>query len=137
MNTFIKFLRLRKNFPLSNLKEVVSKDECMSLRFKEGSYKKYYYHDGKEIGHIYYNILNGYIGLFWLKESYRNRGLGKQILTETILEMKKNDVKEIWMSTSKNHFFWSNVWDKRFKYRESIHEKINNSCGYYLNLEGV
>ena len=41
-------------------------------------------------GFINYRVYVGQVGVFVLNDEYRNRGLGKQILTQTIKDMKEH-----------------------------------------------
>ena len=92
---------------------------------------EYYTSNNIEIGYIQYKT-NGQIGLFFIKKEYQNRGLGKQILTKVIKELKANySCTEIWAVSSKNHPFWSNVYNKQFKYCEPAHRSITGG-GYHM-----
>jgi hypothetical protein len=99
---------------------------------------KYYDHHNKHIGSILYRLQSGQIGSFFLHDStlYR-RGLGRQMLTRAIAEIKHNNhfnpnVKEIWAVTS-NHNFFSNVFDKAFSERKPAHPSVTGS-GYYMEI---
>ena len=146
--TIMNIINIVKRFNIANIfkheyldinryKEVISKDKDITLKvfgYSKGAYKRYYYdNNGNNIGYIYYNINSGIIGLMWLMEKCRNRGLGKQILQRTIQHMKSNDVKEIYVCTSKNHPFWSNVYNKKFIYQNIIHKNMR-SDGYKLKI---
>ena len=72
-------------------------------------------------GFISYRSGVGQVGLFFLNKPYQNRGLGKQILLQTIEDMKKNNNTEIWGVTKKNHPFWHNVFNNSFSWYESGH----------------
>lgn len=92
---------------------------------------KFYYNE-KNIGYIQYRLGTGQIGLFYIDEKYRNNGLGKEILNNVIGEMKNNNIKEIWAVTSEKHNFWSNVYNKKFKYfDENIHSSVTGG-GYKM-----
>lgn len=66
--------------------------------------------NNKYAGYISYRASNGQVGLFFLDKEYQNRGLGKQILTQTIKHMKEFNQTDIWAITTENHPFWSNVY---------------------------
>jgi RimJ/RimL family protein N-acetyltransferase len=88
----------------------------------------------KSIGYIHYRIGTGQIGLFFIKEKYKNKGLGKQILTKTIEHMKLSKNEYVWAVTSTNHPFWSNVFGKAFKYSKKLHPSVTGD-GYMLNIK--
>jgi len=85
----------------------------------------------KSIGYINYRTGTGQIGYFFINENYRNKSLGKQILLNAILDMKNNKI--VWTIASHNHPFWSNVFNKSFKYSERPHMSVTGS-GYLLHL---
>jgi hypothetical protein len=88
----------------------------------------------EHIGQIIYR-LNGQIGSFYINSPYRSHGLGKQILLETINELKKHNVKYIFAVTIKDHYFWSNVFNKKFIWcnYNTLHPSITGS-GYKMNI---
>jgi GNAT superfamily N-acetyltransferase len=94
---------------------------------------EYYLHNNKMIGCINYRVYTGQIGLFFLEPNYRNIGLGKQILNKAINDIKQNNINEVWAVTSKNHVFWSNVYNGKFKYKEQLHPSVTGS-GYSITL---
>ena len=63
---------------------------------------------GDEVGYIEYKPENGKICLFFITNpSYRNRGLGKQILDLVIDDFKKHNTKRAWLVTANcPHKFW-------------------------------
>jgi N-acetylglutamate synthase-like GNAT family acetyltransferase len=62
----------------------------------------------KEIGYIEYKPTNGKICLFFITNpSYRNRGLGKQILDIALDDIKQHNTKRAWLVTANcPHKFW-------------------------------
>ena len=86
-------------------------------------------------GYISYRAAVGQVGLFFLEKDYRERGLGKQILTQTIEDMKKFGTTDIWAVTIDDHPFWSNVFNKSFKYYEmkQLHPSVTGS-GYKMQI---
>jgi GNAT superfamily N-acetyltransferase len=94
---------------------------------------EYFTKTNKSIGYIKYKP-TGQIGLFFIDEEYQNRGLGKQILSKVIDELSDIGCNEVWAVTTKNHIFWSNVYDKQFKPRQPAHSSVTGS-GYYINLD--
>jgi GNAT superfamily N-acetyltransferase len=86
-------------------------------------------------GYISYRPTVGQVGLFFLEKSYQNRGLGKQILLQTIEDMKKYNTTEIWAVTTENHPFWSNVFNKSFSWYEyeQLHSSVTGS-GYKMKI---
>lgn len=86
----------------------------------------------KSIGYVSYKIKTGQIGLFFINKDYQNFGLGKQILLNIINELLF-DNNEVWLITTKNHPFWSNVFENSFEYYDRPHDSVTGS-GYKLNL---
>ena len=87
----------------------------------------------QEIGYIDYRRASGQVGLFRLDEQYRNKGLGKQILQRVIDDLKQHGIKSVWAVTTKDHEFWSNVFNKSFQYREPIQLPCTGH-GYALDI---
>jgi GNAT superfamily N-acetyltransferase len=88
-----------------------------------------------KIGYISYRVKVGQVGLFFLDKEYQNRGLGKQILTQVIEDMKSHNVTEIWAVTTKEHPFWSNVFNKSFSFYDSrqLHPSVTG-FGYKMRI---
>jgi GNAT superfamily N-acetyltransferase len=95
----------------------------------------YEYNKNNKIGYISYRLSVGQIGLFFIEEPYRNRGLGKQILEQTIKEMKENNIEYIWCVTSKNHPFWSNIYNKKMIWCDEgkLHPSVRG-YGYKMKI---
>ena len=89
----------------------------------------------KHAGYISYRAGVGQVGIFILEKEYQNRGLGKQILTQTINHMKEFNQTDIWAITIDNHPFWSNVYNKSFKWYEmrQVHPSVTGS-GYKMKI---
>lgn len=89
-------------------------------------------------GYISYRAGVGQVGLFVLEPEYRNRGLGKQILTQTIKHMKEFNATDIWAITTDNHPFWSNVYNKSFEFHEmgNVHPSVTGS-GFKMKLNEI
>ena len=80
-------------------------------------------------GEVWYRPKLGQVGIFKLEERYRNRGLGKQILIQTIENMKDyNKATHIWTITTQNHPFWANVMNRKFQWYECCNS-YPNVCG--------
>ena len=94
-----------------------------------------FYDNNYKIGYISYRLGVGQIGLFYITEMYRNRGLGKQILEQTIKEMKENNIEYIWCVTSKNHPFWSNIYNKKMIWCDEgkLHPSVTG-YGYKMKI---
>lgn len=85
-----------------------------------------------DIGYIEYNINSGKICLFFItNEKYRNRGLGRQILENVLIDMKQNGIKRVWLVTGKYpHPFWE---QNGFIYAKPPDNSVI-SHGYTINL---
>jgi GNAT superfamily N-acetyltransferase len=95
-----------------------------------------FYHEDKKIGYINYRLGTGQIGLFWLESDYRNKGIGKTILQDVIKEMKNANQNEIWAATFDSaHPFWSNVFEKKFKWHEptKLHHSVTGG-GFKMEI---
>ena len=86
-------------------------------------------------GYISYIAKTGQIALFFISSDYRNRGLGKQVLLFALNDMKTFTPSHIWAITYINHPFWSNVFNKSFKYYEmkQLHPSVTGS-GYKMQI---
>jgi hypothetical protein len=118
---------------------------------------EYYNNQNVRIGYIRYYITTGQIGLFFIEDDYQHRGLGTQILSKVIEDLKKNHCEEVWAVTSEHHpfwsegckpsttkseectrngvhgGFWSNVYNKSFVYRHPAHPTVIGD-GYFMKL---
>jgi len=103
------------------------------VRNKPGGVLLEYYDKDNRIGYIRYYNTTGQIGLFFIDEEYKNRGLGKQILSKIIKELKMNNCKGVWAVTTTNHPFWSNVYNKSFTYKDPVHSSVTGD-GYFMDL---
>ena len=133
MFAYIKSL-FHPELKLSNFIEIRKFLDDTFNNVKNGKVRlEYYTSNNIEIGYIQYKT-NGQIGLFFINKEYQNRGLGKQILTKVIKELKANyNCTEVWAVTSKNHPFWSNVYNKQFKYCEPANRSVTGS-GYRMTV---
>jgi len=97
---------------------------------------EFYNKDSNEkIGYVSYRVKVGQIGLFFIDREYQNRGLGKQILTQVIEDMKAHNTTEVWAVTSKGHPFWSNVFNKSFSFYDfkKLHPSVTG-FGYKMKI---
>ena len=101
---------------------------------KPGGIVLEYYQQDKCIGYIKYYLNTGQIGLFFIQKEYRDRGLGKQILTKVLMDLQKNNCNECWVVTTNGNNFWSNVFNKSFTYRDPVHNTVTGS-GYFIDLK--
>lgn len=85
------------------------------------------------IGYIQYRKNVGQVGLIRLDDEFRGRTLGKQMLDKAIAEMRESGATEVWAVTSKNHPFWSNVYNQSFTWRNPAHSSVTGH-GYYMKL---
>jgi hypothetical protein len=120
-----------------NINRYISDDNFNNS--EDGQYRDDIYIDNKKVGYIEYRIKTGQICLFYIYErEIRNCGLGKNVLYNTIetIRFKNPQIKYVWAATSKNHPFWSNVYNKNFIYsgdNSSVHNSITG-FGYSLEL---
>ncbi len=134
--SLFRFLNYKTTRPLNLIniiqKQTIKDDDWNHIPKSE--HKIEFYYNEENIGHIQYRLGTGQIGLFYIDEKYRNNGLGKEILNNVINEMKNNNIKEIWAVTSKDHKFWSNVYNKKFEYSDqNIHSSVTGG-GYKMSI---
>ena len=88
-----------------------------------------------EIGHIDYRVATGQIGLFFIySEKYKNNGLGKQMLTRAINDIRTHGTATtVWGVTSDDHPCFSNIWNKRATWKSPAHSSVKGS-GYSIEL---
>lgn len=61
----------------------------------------------KQIAFASFSLDSGQIGLVDVNPEYRRRKLGTQIVEEIEEELKKYKISEVWVTCSKDHFYWS------------------------------
>ena len=89
--------------------------------------------DIKPVAMIRFRPGVGQIGIIGIWEkSYRRKGLGKQMLAKAINEIDEwGMVDTVWAISTKDHPFWSNVFNKAFVYKSLA----NYNCGYYYKFK--
>jgi GNAT superfamily N-acetyltransferase len=113
--------------------EMLEPNEHFVYKKPGGIMLEYYNKQNKKIGYIRYYITTGQVGLFFIDKEYQHRGLGKQILSKVIQDLKANQCEEVWTVTTSNHSFWSNVYHKSFVPRNPAHPTVTGS-GYVMKL---
>ncbi len=94
----------------------------------------------KYVGLIVYRLTTGQIYTFYLENEYRNQGLGKQIIEQTIKHMKDYNTPYIWLNIKKQHYFWSNIKINENKFQWCDKGKLFNSSssqtgvGYQMKI---
>jgi len=85
----------------------------------------------EEIGYIQYNLHRGEINLIMVYgygrkySQYKNKGLGKQMLRLAMDDIKTHGKSRVvWVGTTQDHPFWSNVWNKSFTYADPVHSSV-------------
>jgi GNAT superfamily N-acetyltransferase len=122
MNTIYK-----KLFPLyiTDFRSIITISKCN---------KNIMYIDknGNEVGYIEYKPTNGKICLFFITNpSYRRRGLGKQILSIALDDIKKHNTKRAWLVTANcPHKFWES---NGFRYTKTPDDSVTMH-GYIRDL---
>jgi len=111
--------------------EISATNNIFVNRKPGGIMLEYYNKKDVKIGYIRYYITTGQVGLFFIDKDYQNRGLGKQILTKAIEELKLNNCEEVWAVTTLDHSFWTNVYNKSFEYRNPAHPSVGGD-GYFM-----
>ena len=86
------------------------------------------------IGEIDYSLPLGSVDLLYIyiKEEYRGRGLSKYLLNESIEDLQKKDVKEIFLEVSKINIIALNLYNKMG------FQKISERKNYYEgNIDAI
>ena len=52
------------------------------------------------------------------------------------MDLQKNNCNECWVVSTKYNNFWSNVFNKSFKYREPVHDSVTGG-GYFIDLKNT
>jgi GNAT superfamily N-acetyltransferase len=96
---------------------------------------KTYYKRNKEVCKIIYGTKSGSIELIRVNDEFRGRGLGKQMLTYTIQDMRNNQLTRVYAIAKRNHPFWHNIYGGAFKINKQKTKQLShNICYYYLEL---
>ena len=146
--TFFSHLILCSRTPLhiNDFKEIRHTSSAIPNQFfvknkPGGVFLEYYNNKNVRIGYIRYYITTGQIGLFFIEDNYQHRGLGTQILSKVIEELKKNHCEEVWAVTSEQHPFWSEGCkpshrDRRSPNTTKSEERTRNGAlgGFWCNV---
>jgi GNAT superfamily N-acetyltransferase len=103
----------------------------------------YYTRDKPPVGagYIQFTPHTGNVGLFYVFEGFKQRGLGKQILANAVFAIahaqKKRPasqrVQSVWASTTVNHPFWGSVWGGVFAQACPI-DASTSSAGFRADI---
>ena len=94
-----------------------------------------YYKNDRQVCKIIYGTKSGSIELMRVENKYRGRGLGKQMLTDSIQDINNNGTNHIYAIAKRNHGFWNNVYKGSFKINEPRSKQLShNICYFYLDL---
>ena len=88
-------------------------------------------HNDEKIGYVNYRQHNGQIGIIYIEQKYRNKGVGTCTLKKIEEELIKNKVTKLYTITTKDHYFWSKY--KYIIWNERPHDSVTGS-GYFKNL---
>lgn len=128
------FNKVNQPIKYYNINRIIKNDYWNNI--PNGEYRDNIIVDNTIIGYIQYRIKTGQIGLFFIDSEYRNRGLGRQVLYNTIntIRDKNPEIKSVWAVTTQDHKFWSNVYNKSFRFEDRVHNSVTG-FGYILDLE--
>jgi ribosomal protein S18 acetylase RimI-like enzyme len=107
----------KQTLNLSNFKMTEHEYLVDSYSVEKRIRRKYFVND-ETIAHIDFSTQYGNIWSIHVDNNYRRKGLGTQILDNAIVDIKKNNVDEIYLLSRKNHEFWNSVYDGGFDYDE-------------------
>jgi GNAT superfamily N-acetyltransferase len=122
---------------LNELNEVIyiSDDEWNNV--KNGNVLRTYFTQTNppvKLGYIDYRVATGQIGLFYIEKKYHNNGLGKQMLTRAIDDIRiHGTATTVWGVTAFNHPVFSNMWNKEAVWKSPAHTSVTGS-GYSCDL---
>lgn len=123
---------------LDDLNEVihVSDDEWNNV--KEGNVRRTYFTKGirpTELGYIDYRVATGQIGLFFIYDKkYHNNGLGKQMLTRAIDDIRTHGTAStVWGVTEYTHPCFKNMWGGIATWQKPAHNSVTGT-GYSIDL---
>ena len=106
MRYFQRYIRHYFPLKLSDFDHFITNSETASV----WNVKTITYYDkkGKDIGYIEYKPYIGKICLFFITNpTYRNRGLGREILNNVLNDIKCHGTQRVWLVTNKcPHPFW-------------------------------
>lgn len=77
------------------------------------------------VAYITYRLSTGQIGEIRVKDNFRNKGLGKDMLRSVINELI-NLHPYVWVVSYKNDPFWTNVFNNSFYYDERHHMSVTS-----------
>ena len=90
--------------------------------------------DNMTIASIYYRPFIGQVLSFRMEEEYNVPELIEEILRVVIEDIRaKSTTKNIWIVATENHIFWSNVFNKGFSFKESVHVTCPKP-GYFMEI---
>ena len=98
-----------------------------------------FYDNNINVGFVQYYINTGQIGMIMVHKPYRNKGLGKQIISDAIHQIKVSNRfnsqfnNEVWLIASKTHDVWTNIYKGKFSYRNPIQPNLLNG-GFYMKV---
>jgi N-acetylglutamate synthase-like GNAT family acetyltransferase len=95
----------KETFHLHQSKNNIDK-EVNRFYYEKNNEKNNGKNNEKPVIHIHYNLRTGEIRSFQIREEYRNKTLGSQILYEVIDEMKENNCFRTYCISHGNHPFW-------------------------------
>ena len=90
------------------------------------------YIDNDHLGFVDFRSSTGQIGFIDVKEEYRRLGIANFMLLHVEKELLDNNIKKVWVSCSKDHYFWSRQKNYIFNIRPD--ESVTGS-GYSKKLD--
>lgn len=92
------------------------------------------YTKANAVGNISYIRNTGQIRLFTLDEEYKKKGIDIQLLQIAIDDLKSNNISIVWTITEYEHPFWSNVFNKSFKWSDDPPHSSVAYGGYVMSI---
>jgi hypothetical protein len=90
--------------------------------------------DNKQIGFVNFALFTGQVGFIEVEKIYRRQNIANFMLTHVEKELLKNNITNIWVVCSKNHYFWS--VQKNYIYTNQPHTSVTGS-GYLKQLDMI
>lgn len=89
-----------------------------------------YYLNKVFISHIIYDIDKGEINYINVNKNFRSNGIGKKMLNDCMTDMKNNNISTVYCFSYLGHPFWSNVFNKKFKFKWIDNSEYYNASTY-------
>lgn len=116
-------LSLCRNGKSNDLVKTTIKNNCGDINCN-------YYLNQVNVSTITYNNNTGQLKSIMVNNELRGQGIGKYMLDECIDDIKQNGNNSIHCYSYDGHPFWSNVYDKKFRFMNSYDYKSASTLNH-------